>query len=560
MKKLVLLITVCFAPLSYAIVDMKSSNYSEGWNDISVPGIGYDLTINRNYSSRSLYNGLFGYGMCSPLETTIQVNAENNLKLTECGGGMEIIFSPRGFKPAAIEGTVKQILAELKKRRPELRPDYIANLEKDLKNDDYLREEFTKRMGIKGKADGGTQYLANGREAENVTITANQYKRTMPDGTYQLFDMTGRLVQMYDKNQNFLKLTYDKTVLTQVSDNLGRKLNFKYDQTSKKLTQVVGPNNLVAKYTFAGDDLVDVTDAKGEHYHYTYDDVHNLAKVDYPDKTFTALTYNKDKDWVLSFRNRKGCMETYDYQLSKDDPKNHFWSDVVKKCGQKVTNKSRYEFFHKARPEGPGVYLYRVRTDVNGAITDIVYHETFGKPISILKDAQKVDYTYFDNGFVKTKHEPGRTLAFEYKNSCNKVSSVTTQYAEESDGKERKPSQAKAAKVAKTKFNYEPNKCNLISADSSDGLVVKLEYDPKGRISQITDQTKKLVKIRYESKFGKPAFVTRPGLGTLQVTYQDDGEIAKVDSKEGPNVAVQVASIFNNLLDLIAPATGETPI
>ena len=560
MNTLVLLTIVSLTPFAHAIVDMKSSNYSEGQNDITVPGIGYDLTLNRNYSSRSLYNGLFGYGMCTPFETTVQVNAESNLKLTECGGGMEIIFSPRGFKPAVIENTVKQILVELKKRRPELRPDYVANLEKDLKTDDYLREEFTKRMGIKGKVDGGTQYLANGREAENITIVNNQYKRTMPDGTYQLFDMSGRLVQMYDKNQNYLKLTYDKTVLTQISDNLGRKLTFKYDQTTKKIAQVVGPNNLTAKYTFKGDDLTDVVDAKGEHYHYAYDDVHNMTRQDYPDKTYTALTYNKDKDWVLSFRNRKGCLETYDYQLSKDDPKNHFWSDVVKKCGQKVTNKSRYEFFHKPRPEGPGVYLYRVRTDVNGAVTDIVYHETFGKPISILKDSQKIDYTYFENGFVKTKHESGRTLAFEYKNSCNKVSQVTTQYGEDPESKERKPSQAKAAKVARTKFVYEPQKCNLVSADSSEGLIVKLEYDPKGRISQITDQTKKLVKIRYESKFGKPAFVTRPGLGTLQVTYQEDGEIAKVESKEGPNVAVQVASIFNNLLDIIAPATGETPI
>ena len=66
--------------------------------------------------------------------------------------------------------------------------------------------------------------------------------------------------------------------------------------------------------------------------------------------------------------------------------------------------------------------------------------------------------------------------------------------------------------------------------------------------------------IRYEAKFGKPSVVIRPGLGTIQVTYKADGEISKVDSKEGANVAVQVASIFNNLLDIIAPATAETPL
>jgi hypothetical protein len=65
------------------------------------------------------------------------------------------------------------------------------------------------------------------------------------------------------------------------------------------------------------------------------------------------------------------------------------------------------------------------------------------------------------------------------------------------------------------------------------------------------------VKIKYEGKFGKPSVVTRPGLGTIQVSYKGDGEIEKVESKQGPTVAVQVASIFNSLLDIIAPATND---
>jgi YD repeat-containing protein len=253
--------------------------------------------------------------------------------------------------------------------------------------------------------------------------------------------------------------------------------------------------------------------------------------------------------------------------MSKDDPKNHFWSNVVKKCGDKITNQSKYEFFHRMRPDNTGAYLYRVRTEINSSVTDIVYHETFGKPISVIRDNQKTDYTYYDNGFVKTKREPGRTLAFEYKNSCSKLSLLTTQIFDEhplADAKPtRKTAQAKSEKTLKTirtRFIYEPAKCNLLSAETSEGQSVKLQYDPQGRISQIEDQSKKLVKIKYEPKFGKPWVVSRPGLGTIQVTYKPDGEIAKVDSKEGPNVAVQVASIFNNLLDIIAPATSETPL
>jgi len=555
-------IAVFFISFSaHAIVDMKSANYSESWTDLTVPGVGYDLRVNRTYNSRSLFNGLFGFGWCSDYETRIEVTTESNLRLTECGGGMEITFTPKNFNNNKIEATVSQIVAEVKRRRPDLKPDYIATLEKELQVNDFMREEFGRRMNIKGKPEDGTMYLANGREAENITLKQGVYKRTLADGTYQLFEAaTGRLTQMSDKNQNYLKLSWDKDNLNSVSDNLGRKIGFKYNPLTKKVQEIVGPNGLVARYTVKGEDLVEVTDAKKEKHRYTYDDVHNMTRVDLPDNTYKALTYNKDKDWVTTFRNKKGCVETYDYQVSKDDPKNHFWSNVVKKCNDKVTNQSKYEFFHKARPDSAGVFLFRVRTEINGAVTDIVYHEIFNKPVSILRDNEKTEYAYYENGFVKTKKEPGRILSFEYKNTCNKVSLVTMQYL---DPAERKPSQAsdgKVVKTVKTKFTYESQKCNLMLADSSEGQTVKLKYDAQGRISQIEDQAKKTVSITYEGKFGKPSVVTRPGLGTINVTYKPDGEILKVESKEGSTVAVQVASIFNNLLDIIAPATSEAPL
>lgn len=556
------LLLLSFTPFtSHAIVDMKSANYSDSWTDLVVPGVGYDLRINRTYNSRSLFNGIFGFGWCSDFETKIEITPESNLKLTECGGGMEILFLPKTFNPGKVDGTIKQIITEVKRRRPDLRPDYISGLEAELKVDDFMREEFSRRMNIKGKVEDGVTYLANGREAENITLKNGVFKRTLADGTYQIFDViTGHMTQLYDKNQNYLKLNWEKDTLQQVADNLGRKLTFKYNPSNKKVSEIFGPNGLVAKYTLKGEDLVSVVDAKKEKYTYAYDDVHNLTRIDFPDNTYKALTYNKDKDWVTSFRNRKGCMETYDYQTAKDDPKNHFWSDVVKKCDGKITNQSKYEFFHRLRPDRTGVYLYRVRTEVNNNVTDIVYHEVFGKPISILRDNIKTDYTYFDNGFVKTKREPGRLTSFEYKNSCQKVSMVTLDYFGEDPARKTASSKEKVVKSIRTKFTYEPQKCNLLLADNSDGQIVKLQYDPQGRISQIEDQSKKLVKIQYEAKFGKPWIVTRPGLGAIKVSYKGDGEIAKVESKEGPNVAVQVASIFNNLLDIIAPATAETPL
>lgn len=564
MIKLVLLL---FIPPAFAIVDMKSANYSETFNTLQVPGIGYDLRVALTYNSRSLYNGKFGYGWCSDFETKIEQTPDGNLRLTECGGGMEIMYLSKSYRPEGRKELIKQIMVEVKKKRPDLKPDYFANLEKEMVTNEFMREEFAKRLGVRSKIADGETFYANGKEAEFITLKNGTYKRNSPDGTYELFDSQGHMTHMYDKNSNYLKLSWDKDQLVGVADNLGRKLTIKYNPTTKKVAEVVGPSGLVARYVVKGEDLVEIVDSKKETFKFTYNDVHNLTRIDLPDKTYKALTYNDDKDWVTSFRNPKGCIETYDYETEKSDPRNHFWSNVEKKCGTKVTNKSKYEFWHKARPDGLGVYLARVRSDNNGAITDITYHDTFGKPLSVVKNGVRTDYSYYTNGFVHTKKEPGRLLTYEYKNACNKVSQLNIEYfdiektATKTAAKRNVSAEkAKITKTVKTVFVYDTKKCNLAAAENSDGQKIKLQYDNNGRISEIEDQSKRLVKIKYEEEFGKPSIVTRPGLGTIYVKYKPDGEILKVESKEGEGVARQVASIFNNMLDIIAPATAETPL
>ena len=71
------------------------------------------------------------------------------------------------------------------------------------------------------------------------------------------------------------------------------------------------------------------------------------------------------------------------------------------------------------------------------------------------------------------------------------------------------------------------------------------------------DHAKRLVNIKYNEKLGKPAVVERPGLGSILVRYDNNGNIKKVNSEAGPAVAVQVASAFNNLLEIVKPAGVE---
>ena len=496
MKKLFSVFILLFSSISFAIVDMKNANYANTWVDLSVPGTGYDLKISRTYNSRSLFNGMFGFGWCSDFETNIKVNKDNHIELTECGGGLEITFKPKG--------------------------------------------------GGKGNLKEGAQLFANGTEVENFKVDKGFYTRNLTDGTSQRFDLKGRLTHMYDKNGNFLKLDYDNTNLKTVVDNNGRRLEFKYG-ANKRLAKIIGPNSLAADYTFENlDDLKLVKNSWGNTYKYEYDDLHNLTKATYPDNTFLALAYDKKRDWVTSFTDRQGCIESYSYEESKTDARNHYWSNVKKTCGKEIVTESKYEFWHKKTSKGE-TYLQRVASTVNGFLTDITYHEKFGKPIVIRRNSDVFNFDYYENGQVKSKSNQFSRQNYEYEKNLQKVSKVTNIFFND-----------KGKKVAEkvSTFKYD-NKGNLNYAENTDGQKITLTYDRKGRIASILDQAKKVVKVEYDEKFGKPSVITRPELGTIVITYKPTGEIDKTVSKEGPSVAMQVASTFNNLLDVIAPATNE---
>ena len=101
---------------SYALVDMNSASYSNIWTDLAVPGDGYDMKVVRAYKSRTLYNGIFGFGWCSSFETKLETASEGSIKISECGDGQEIIYSPRELNRADIDSTISQIITKMKRK------------------------------------------------------------------------------------------------------------------------------------------------------------------------------------------------------------------------------------------------------------------------------------------------------------------------------------------------------------------------------------------------------------------------------------------------------------
>jgi YD repeat-containing protein len=519
---------------------------------MQVPGGGYDLKIERAYKSRTLFNGMFGFGWCSSFETKLETTSEGNIKISECGDGQQIVYSPREMTRKDVEKTVAQIIAKMKAdpKNKVLSGEYLKKLSTDLIEDGDRRSDLAAQYGISVPIKEGTKFMANGKEVESVIFSKTYYTRLLPDGSYQRFDLQGRLTYNYDKNGNYLKFTYDKDLLTQIEDNNARRLTFKYFP-NKKVKQITGPNSLISEYKYnSQEDLIWNKNAWAKTdkdvYTYEYNEFHNLVKASWPDKTFISLRYDNIKDWVLSFTDRRKCVENYKYEFSQNDPKFHYWSSVVKTCGKEVVANNRFEFWHKQLPSGQ-VVLARVLTSINGNTQDITYHDTLGKATMIKRNGEKVNFDYYPDGLLKTRTTANSKVEFTHDPASKKVASVKATLFND---------KGKAVSILTTIFKYDA-KGNLIFAENSNGQKIDMTYDYKGRIASITDQAKKVVKIEYEERFGKPYVVTRPGLGSIKVTYKSNGEIEKVDSADGPTVASQVASTFNNLLEVISPATKD---
>ena len=546
MKKKIGIFFLLFVFQAQGLIDTKNANYTKTFVDIALLGAGLPLLVERTYNSRSLYKGLFGYGWCSNLETRLEVMPDNTLMVVECGGGAEISYVSKAVKGNR-SVMIKEIMNEVKKKKG-ISKKYIKQVERDVKKSALLRSELIRAFRLKGKAQSGQIYQAVGRQNDSIQFTGAQYKRLLPNGQMQMFDKSGQLVKEMDKSGNWIKIQRKKGRVAKVMDSRGRSLHFKH---KKGVLTIRGPGKLKAKYVIEGDNLVSVINSKGEKFQHFYDGYHNLTKNRYPDNTYEALDYNTDRDWVMSFKDRRGCVERYKYITNKRN-KDHYWTDVRKTCGKRVTNISRYEFWNKKKKKDGSKYLYRAKQRVNGQIADITYDMKTGSPLSVTRNRITTRYAYYDNGFLKSRAESGRKVLFsKYNNKCKKPSQVVVQYIR---GK-------KVSRQVQTQISYDPNKCHLVMAKQSEtGRWVAVTRDHRGRISEMRDQSKKRIIVAYNEKYSKPQKITRPGVGSIQVFYDKNGQVDTSKTRTDPTVAAQVASVFNGFLEIISPVASDITI
>ena len=98
------------------------------------------------------------------------------------------------------------------------------------------------------------------------------------------------------------------------------------------------------------------------------------------------------------------------------------------------------------------------------------------------------------------------------------------------------------------KLGYTPSG-QLASIEDSSGAAIALQYDDDDQISELTSPEGTL-QFTYND-FGKPERIVEVGIGELDVTYDENGDILSVNSDAGHEMALRITRSFQSLLGMV---------
>lgn len=333
-KRMFLVVAFSTPFTSLASVNMKDASYTRSWIDLDHKFATTQLKLERRYDSRSTTKGLFGFGWCSELDTQVEHAAHGKIRIRDCRTSVEEEF-------------------RLDDRAPE--------------------------------PERGRERIARRRPGEQIEVARI-------DGTRELFDRNGRLVERRKPGEPAVRLIYSRNGriegLTKGDLNSGVHLKMKTDPSSGMIRSIeAAPPSARGRlpahsslpgrieFRYINDNLAEATNAWGNTFRYRYDELHNLTLVDYPDATRELIGYDKDHDRVVRFTNRDECLERYRYELpARNDKSERFATEAEQSCGGRVVKKLRYEFWYERH--GDGKFLKRAQLNDGSRISTLEFGES----------------------------------------------------------------------------------------------------------------------------------------------------------------------------------------
>ncbi len=537
-----------------ADVSLRNGNFYVGFRDISYPG-GIEPKIERIYNSQTDYKGIFGYGWGSEYETSLKQDSDGSLLVTEYGGGADNRFVPKGFKPADVDASIAKIVEAAKKAGLLASQKQMDDYRNRMKSDYEFRAKQYAALVQRGflpkvAIPEGSQFISTKYLYQYITRAKGGYIRVKEAGEIQKFNEAGRLVQIMDRNKNFINFTYDSNGrLAQLADHQNRKMDFKFNALNL-VERITGESGKFVQYRYnPGGYMVYSRDETGEENTFAYanDAMKNLAEIGYSGgknaksakEKMQVYYYGRENRWsVKKVVNRDGTSNEYEYFKNPKDP-SYYGVRILNndKDGSKISD-SKYEYYSKVRVGGE-TYTAKMVATVDGDQTETTYDEKLGFPVKIVNDGRETTMEYDLKGRMTKKVTSIETTEMSYDPKVGKVSKVVRKM--------------KSGLVLTSEFTYDQTSGNLTLAKNSDKKLVKLVYDSQGRIRAMTDKDGRQLTLKY-NEMSKPIEIADPKLGVVKFTYKNSGEVDQIQSNGGQGVAVQVMQILQDLVDITAPA------
>ncbi|WP_026776129.1 DUF6531 domain-containing protein [Polaribacter sp. Hel_I_88] len=563
MKNKIIINLLIFTFLSFNInagVNLKNGNFYISYADVLLKKYKSAFKkITRTYNSKSTEIGLFGYGWGTKFETSITVYPDGTLLVKEYGSGGKTIYSSNFISSDLTQLMIDDLIEVMQEEEDlELNPTSITNQIKKLKTNIEYRLKTWDKYVEKGLLENATDFPLGSewesftRGNQKITLTQKGFVRNQKNkNEKEIFNLDGKLIRYDLGNGEFTTLEYRNKILSKMVTADGTILNFESNEDGF-VTKIYFNNekkNRYAAFKYKDNSLIFSEDISGNQYAFNYDEANNLTKILYNPVRLPGIkedamliTYHPKTSFVKSITDREGETISYEYtNFFKDDgtkDDNHYATKVIKKGydGNLVTN--TYEYFIGTKQNG-GTFSQKIITTINGIKTATEYDEICGLPIKIERGKHITNFKYNNRCLLLEKTSTsGDFVSLKYHPTSEKLTYVKNN-------------------VAIYEFTYDEN-LNLTYAIKNSDKWVKLVYNDNNKILSMIDgnnETQKTNELTFEyNKIGKPIKIKMKDAGSINVTYDDAGEIERVSSDDGHKMALKVTQAFQNLLALLKPS------
>ncbi|MGV8120484.1 MAG: DUF6531 domain-containing protein [Candidatus Xenobiia bacterium LiM19] len=525
-----------------AMVNLWSGNLMVQHTDLTVPGRGLPVVIQRTYNSQSTRTGVFGKGWSSIIDTHLEFSGSTVTLVDayggefvftdpEADGGDKIYKAPVG-RHSVFTKHADGTYSERKKNNStyyfnsdgkltKIRHRNINNYIEFTRNGSGKVTAITEASGRTTQIEYNNGYVNRITDPQNRTVT---YEHTFDGDDTRLTSMRDqelfqtsyqynsddRLSKVTNPRGNSISFTYDSnTHAAKVLDPLF-SVDYRYYKGQTRVSDSYG--HLLIYYLNDTGNITQSTDTLGYGTWLTWDNDRNITEMKNARNQTTTMTYDA-KGNVLTTANAY-FTKTFTYDGSDN------LTSVMD--GKNLTSTFQYEV--------SAIYPYGILKKVispMGKTAEFSY-DAFGQPLEVSNArGYATNYTFNDNGYItKVTDALNNESTITYNNIGEAQTSTvpingTTEYTYSARGL---MTQVKTPLNNTTSMEYDGNG-NRTKVTNAKGKSTQYSYDEDDRLVTVKDALSKNTLYTYEN--GRLATTKDPSGFTTSMDYDSNDRVIK---------------------------------